>query len=195
MKKNEWVKPASMSPLSFADYLGDTLGQEAIELGNCLRPVFIRGRPSAVVTKSLRKLFINGFKRPDPLRTIGNFRYRIVEAPDAALRTASTVLALAFELELELEPRYCKDGVKGQYRFRFIIKANRISLKKDYNRPPSLVEIRTSSDHSVNYKVKREVKTYADEVRVASEAVWEDFTRGGLLTTVSGGLPGLGKRR
>lgn len=198
IEKNTWLEIPSVSVLNLANSLYTSLREEVQRRGFKTRMIFRKHAPSGVIEKFLETFFASGLKDPEALHQAGGFRFRIVDIPQTMPASPLLVLALAFEIELELTPRYAKDGQKGVYIFRFFIKAH--SVKAHVSKPPShrlanMVDIRASCDAQFNQKTKRQAQKNAIATRIASIESWERLMKQALRVVFNGGLPGLGKKR
>lgn len=102
----------------------------------------------------------------------------------------------AYELALNLKPRYAKDGDTGEYMFRFVIRV-RLSNRKylDMDKDSAISEKKRAYISTVlDNATMRMIHIRVDEVRKILEDIWSSTVRENFLKRFSAGATGLGKR-
>lgn len=197
-KKDEWVEVSTESISNLALNLQEEFEQKVQENGFIVISSPVNQIGHVVVRDTLKSVFKNGLKEKedDLVDTVGGFDMRFVDPPSKILTEDRVVMATAYELSVYLKPRYQKDGDSGDYDFRFIIKA-KLMTDKDLDqrgitdKRDKHVHVTTVADKKSRMKAQERVA----EARKISRVTWEDAKRNGILNVMSGGLPGLGKKK
>lgn len=198
-KKGEWIEVSTESMWDMAYNLHREFEQQMEKDG--FKVFYGHGRfGNGVVSKTIESIFRNGLKERDLVKKIGGFNVRFVDPPQEVYAEERVISAAAYELSVFLKPRYEKDGASGYYNFTFIIKA-RLMSDGDYNQRTTTEEkerciyVTTVADTKSRSRVQRQVERHVEDTRTQSRNRWEDAKRSGIMNAVSGGLPGLGKKR
>jgi len=194
---NEWVEINKQSLQLVANELSEQLRWRLMGEGFTTNVPPPKSKPEEAVPRAFQSVFKNGLKSSEEWNINEKpFGFRFVDTPASILKDDSVIMAVSYEVLVYLKPRYEKDGDSGYYDFVFTIKVK--SLSDKYLERVYVVGDRNKQVHVttvVDNKSRDKARARAQQVLQDSELNWEEATRTGLSKTVSGGLPGLGKRK
>jgi len=195
--KDEWVEFHTRSAEGLADDLSEGIRYKLMDEGFSTVVTSVRRYSRSVVSKTLGGAFKNGLKSEEEINSEKPMYFRFVDTPPIVLKEDRLIFAMSYELSVYLKPRYTKDGDAGYYNFLFTIKVKKLSDKDINNRHitnrnrDKNVYVTTIADQKVKMKVQEQIQ---GAIQISRDN-WEETTRSGLARTLTGGLPGLGKRK
>jgi hypothetical protein len=199
LRKGEWMEVTDRSAPDFGAFLEEELTKDLEEHRGMLAFAAPEHHLAhASITRILERLFKNGLKDRSVLSQAGGFRFRFLE-PSAKIRKeiekGAYILAIPYEIELHLTPRYKKDGMEGEYRFTFLLKANDVPDDEGIVRNARFVRVWTTPEKSAKEKTRRTVKKQAKGIRTVSGMEWAQAVRIGLKQATDVAGPSLGKKK
>src|SRR3989344_4747534 len=160
LKKGEWVEVTTDSPVGLAVSLEDAVREAVKAKGYKLELPGAGEMASQAVTRTFKNIFKHGLKDESILEKGEGFKFRLVDTPARVLKKEGLVMTVAYELEVNLAPKYSQDGQNGNYALRFIIYATQLSEKQLKQRPlndQNRVVVRTSQNEKANRRVERRI--------------------------------------
>lgn len=196
-KGNEWVE-ISKKPLQLvANELYEELRRRLMGEGFSTKVPLSKSQPEEAIPRAFQSIFKNGLKSSEEWNINEKpFGFRFVDTPVSILKDDGVIMAISYEVLVYLKPRYEKDGDSGYYDFVFTIKVK--SLSDKYLNTVYVVGDENKQIHVttvVDNNSRDKARVRAQKVLQESQLNWENSQRLGLLNTVSGGLPSLGKRK